>query len=384
MGSKGDAEGAEELPALFWDEIPENAAENPDYAAIQSLIYDESTPEETVENFKNQGNDRLKRAIQVKNKIYFDQAIEFYTKGIDYECKNDSLRAILFTNRSQAHIHLGNWRKALKDSKEAVRLDPNNIKAWYRGARSALKLQDVDETLRFCEKGLEVDPDNVDLKKLSKDAVSRRAIIVKEKAAAKEKQDALIAKATEMADHLLRRGIRLCQPNFNVGEFYPYLDEDSVMHWPVLFVYPETMQQDFIQDVEEIDPIETQLDIMFGPEAEPISWDADKEYRRDTVDVYYLANAGKQFTRDELISTLAGQFSGDLSEYGPKQYGDDAICWVKVEEWKTMRDVLEEPGHIVPGVPTFFIVARGSKYHERFLASKDIPFQKNSDFTIPI
>ena len=40
------------LPALLWDTIPENAENHPDCMAIHSLMYDESTLEEQIENFK--------------------------------------------------------------------------------------------------------------------------------------------------------------------------------------------------------------------------------------------------------------------------------------------------------------------------------------------
>lgn len=45
-------EEEEELPALFWDTLPEDPENNPDYAGIQAIIYGDSTPEETAENFK--------------------------------------------------------------------------------------------------------------------------------------------------------------------------------------------------------------------------------------------------------------------------------------------------------------------------------------------
>ena len=45
-------ENEEQLPALLWDRIPEDATTHPDYMAIQSLMYDESTPLEQAENFK--------------------------------------------------------------------------------------------------------------------------------------------------------------------------------------------------------------------------------------------------------------------------------------------------------------------------------------------
>jgi hypothetical protein len=40
-----------DLPALFWDSIPEKAEDHPDYAAFQALE-DESTPEERAESLK--------------------------------------------------------------------------------------------------------------------------------------------------------------------------------------------------------------------------------------------------------------------------------------------------------------------------------------------
>jgi hypothetical protein len=39
------------LPALFWDTIPENAQDHPDYVALKA-IEEESTPEERAESFK--------------------------------------------------------------------------------------------------------------------------------------------------------------------------------------------------------------------------------------------------------------------------------------------------------------------------------------------
>ena len=46
---EGDANS---VPALLWDEMPEDAPNHPDYMATQALMYDESTPAEQAENFK--------------------------------------------------------------------------------------------------------------------------------------------------------------------------------------------------------------------------------------------------------------------------------------------------------------------------------------------
>ncbi len=50
-GSQSDFLHNEDLPAMFWDSLPENGDEHPDMAAIQALL-DESSPEELAENFR--------------------------------------------------------------------------------------------------------------------------------------------------------------------------------------------------------------------------------------------------------------------------------------------------------------------------------------------
>jgi hypothetical protein len=41
----------EDLPAMFWDCLPENGTDHPDMAAMQALL-EESSPEELAENFR--------------------------------------------------------------------------------------------------------------------------------------------------------------------------------------------------------------------------------------------------------------------------------------------------------------------------------------------
>lgn len=91
--------------------------------------------------------------------------------------------------------------------------------------------------------------------------------------------------------------VSLCQSNFKIGKLKPEVDEEGILHWPVLFVYPETMQQDIIQDVQENHILSDHLDIMFSPGAEPLHWDTQKQYTRNNIEVYYLANGGTPFTQ---------------------------------------------------------------------------------------
>ena len=62
----------------------------------------------------------------------------------------------------------------------------------------------------------------------------------------------------------------------------------------------------------------------------------------------------------------------DVAEEGPRRYGPQAAGWVRVRDGWTLRDALARPDHTMPGVPTFFVVANGTDFRERFLEG-DIP-----------
>ena len=53
-----------------------------------------------AEVYKNEGNDEY-------NKKNFNNAIHFYTEGINVDCKDEELNAKLYSNRAAAHFNLG-------------------------------------------------------------------------------------------------------------------------------------------------------------------------------------------------------------------------------------------------------------------------------------
>jgi len=53
-GGGDDPLDPKSLPALFWDEMPEDPDQHPDYMALQAIA-DECTPEERAESFKVRG-----------------------------------------------------------------------------------------------------------------------------------------------------------------------------------------------------------------------------------------------------------------------------------------------------------------------------------------
>ena len=142
----GDQGGERELlPALFWDGSEDwiNEENCADFAALQSLKFDDQTPEERAEDYKGKGNHALKYR---HNKIYVRKAVQHYTLALLEEFDNAPLRSVLYSNRAHAALLLGNFGKALDDAKESIRLDPKNIKGWFRAAKSALALEKIDRS----------------------------------------------------------------------------------------------------------------------------------------------------------------------------------------------------------------------------------------------
>ena len=78
------------------------------------------------------------------------------------------------------------------------------------------------------------------------------------------------------------------------------MDADGLVHWPVMFVYPETMQTDAVEDFLEADSIQQHLDVMFAPDSPSLEWDDDLHYTRNKLELYYLSHAAKPLQLEQL------------------------------------------------------------------------------------
>lgn len=361
----------EDIPALFWDELPEDMGDHPDAAALKAIMAD-TTPEESAEGFKNLGNDALKAGLRHKKKFYLRQAIEQYGKGLEVQCSDAALNSILCSNRAHVNLLLGNLRNAYQDGLAALRHNDKNIKAFYRAAKGALGLRKYDRCIELCEQGLRLEPDNRELKDISQRAAVEKDAQVQRDDAEQQRQARIRSPARQLASTVLARGWRVGRPQFTIGDRRPSVDEDGLVHWPALFFYPEAaMQHDVVDDVCEEDTFRDHLDLMFGPEAPPLEWDARGEYSRDAIEVYYLSHAATPLTKQQLAEVYFGGWP-EVSEEGPQRYGPNAAGWVRVSEGWTLRDALAREDHIIPGIPAFFVLAKGSDFRQRFLDG-DIP-----------
>ena len=371
------------LPALFWDGSEDwiNEDNCADFAALQSLKYDDSTPTERAEEYKRKGNDALKYK---QNKLYVRKAVQQYTLALLETFEDSKLRAVVHGNRAHAALLLGNDGKALEDAKACVALDPRNVKGWFRAAKAsyAASLRGAQRRRPHCERGLALEPDNADLKsvlKASLKATARREARERNLTRVRAETKAYLARVRA-------RGVTPAPRWLGAGEHFPRIEEtdEAATYW-TLFVYPESMQTDVIERFDERATLGEQADEMFGAGAPPLPWDGAGHYARDRIEFYYQSHAAPAYPPEVLEARVMQGYGGDAVEEGAgdrKEEKEKAEPWqkpsidprdqkmVRIDESKTLGEVLAEEACVVPGHPIVYVVAKGTAFREKFLAGE--------------
>ncbi|XP_023558463.1 tetratricopeptide repeat protein 4 isoform X2 [Octodon degus] len=260
---------------LFMKKAPSEVdpKENPDLACLQSIIFDEErSPEEQAKTYKDEGNDYFKEKD-------YKKAVISYTEGLKKKCVDPDLNAVLYTNRAAAQ--------------------------YYLGALCHLELKHFAEAVSWCDEGLHIDAKEKKLLevRVKADKLKRTEQRDVRKARLKEKKQQNQNEALLQA--IKDRSIRLMSEAAGEdggaasegGEVFldglsfenPYgarlsLDDQGRLSWPVLFLYPEYAQSDFISAFHEDSRFIDHLMVMF---AEIPSWDSEQKYRVDNLEVYF-------------------------------------------------------------------------------------------------
>jgi tetratricopeptide (TPR) repeat protein len=169
---------------FFLTEIPdeETVQSNKYLEAFQSLLYDDS-PEEIAENFRKQGNE-----CYLAGKAKYNDAIIYYTKGLEMKCSKDEINSKLCINRALVHLKLYNYRNAIEDCLEAIRIQPKCIKAHYRAACAYSNIDKFDLAIKHIDEAILLDSADNTLK------LEKQKIIEKKITTEKKKQDEQIQK----------------------------------------------------------------------------------------------------------------------------------------------------------------------------------------------
>jgi len=109
---------------------------------------------------KQQANDAKDKGNKFFSSGKFNEAIQWYTKAIQL----DPLDSAFYSNRAAAYMSANKSDEALKDAESCIRLKPDWVKGHYRKGLALMALNRFEEAVRALKKGLEVDPNNSDIK----------------------------------------------------------------------------------------------------------------------------------------------------------------------------------------------------------------------------
>lgn len=278
---------------LFMEDVPSDISENPHLLALQSIIYDDQTPEQMAEHFRKLGNEAFRTS---DNKVASQNALMAYTKGLEMECADTSLNSQLHSNRAMVSFRLKEHSKAVDDCRKAIELDSSNLKAYFRAAKASESLGLTAQALGFCADALKKSPAEKELLQLRANLERRleheqqdraKARLVDERAAAERG-----GVEASVQGLLSARGARLGPMLFDAamyaraGSPRPKLTEDgSAIQWALLLLYDETNQSDFVESFDERCFLGEQLQLMFPPDR-PVEWDEEGKYVWDRLVAY--------------------------------------------------------------------------------------------------
>ncbi|KAF5026853.1 hypothetical protein F66182_1048 [Fusarium sp. NRRL 66182] len=308
---------------LFMTDLDPNE-ENDDIAALQALAY-EGSPLENGQEFKERGNESFKARGYVDAK-------EFYGKGIailageerkrargeqtansegemdsQEEIKNqrETLEA-LYVNRAACHLAIKNYRSCWLDCAAALRLNPRNLKAYYRSARALLAVDRIQEADDVCARGLELDESNASLKSVAGDIIKRAKEMdaLRKRDAereAKEKQRAMLVKAALRARSIPTRTTAQ-PPEMEDARIALIPDPDdprSTLAFPTVLLYPLHLESDFVKAFEETHSLEDHLNYIL-----PLPWDSEGAYTPAGVEAFVETKQGGLLKMGKRVSLL--------------------------------------------------------------------------------
>ncbi|KHJ32795.1 putative tpr repeat protein [Erysiphe necator] len=285
--------------------------ENDDVEALRALAY-EGTPLEVASGFKENGNECFSKKKWKDAKIFYGKAIDVLlveqrkrqgdniesslaSSQIEREKQQETLLLeICLVNRAACHLELQNYRSTIQDCGKALQTNPRNIKAYYRSSKALLALGRVTEAKDACECGLSIDTDNKSLCSLITAITQQSSNIAKKEKERCERVERERIEAKTLKAALAARDIIICKTGQSLdmdGERIKLvpdpLDPSSTLSFPTLFLYPISLQSDFIREFNEKECISDHLEYIL-----PLPWDSECIYTPTSVDCYVEGRTG--------------------------------------------------------------------------------------------
>merc|ERR1712228_165500 len=100
------------------------------------------------------------RAIEAFNVQNFKRAEQHLSSAIELDPENH----VFYSNRAAAYMAMEKFDRALKDANECVKLQPTWAKGYSRQAAAFLSMGDLPAAREACMRGLDLEPDNSQVK----------------------------------------------------------------------------------------------------------------------------------------------------------------------------------------------------------------------------
>ncbi|KAK4197284.1 hypothetical protein QBC40DRAFT_285808 [Triangularia verruculosa] len=256
--------------------------------------------------------------------------------------KERTLLEQLYVNRAACNLELKNYRSCTLDCAAALRLNPNNVKAFYRSAKALLAVNKITEADDACARGLEIDSSNAALQQLAKEIIAKNETVMAHKRAEEKRAADARRKETLLKTALEARNIETRSTgkppdmeDARVQLVPDPLDPKSALSVPTMLLYPADYESDFIKAFNETESLDQHFGYVF-----PLPWDRENKYTANNVECYVetisggLAKVGKKVSLLKVLSGGNVEIVDDLLKIFVVPKGR-AESWVK--DWKEKK-----------------------------------------------
>ncbi|KAF1848503.1 TPR repeat protein-like protein [Cucurbitaria berberidis CBS 394.84] len=342
------------------DETDGEGGENLALEALKAMAY-EGTRAEVAENFRQQGNECARAKQWVDAKEFYNKAIAAL-KGpqnhrdpdaagpdvIEVELdeeeeakKEKVIEEACYVNRALCNLEKKNYRSCILDCAATLRVNPSNIKAFYRSGTACLALDKLLEATWACGRGLAIDSNNAPLIALHTKIAARKAYIESVEKARRAREEKAASERATLNLALKSRNILTRMsgqpPDLEDAaiKLEDVMDPSSTLTFPVILLYPTHSQSDFIKAFSEREKLDQHLDYIF-----PLPWDEQHVYTIENVEAYMetaaggLIKVGKKMSLGKVLGSGKTEIVDGLVRISvlPK---DKAADWI--EEFKKRR-----------------------------------------------
>ncbi|XP_029644404.1 tetratricopeptide repeat protein 4 [Octopus sinensis] len=330
-----------ETHPAFLKEIDPSKPLHPAVEALQALKYESENPFMKADSFKEEGNYLFKKRD-------YRTAVANYTEGIKVQAPDRMLNASLYCNRAASHYQLGNFGYALFDCVMACKFKEQYLKAFIRGSQCCIELKKFSDAIKWCEAGLKFEPENEKLSALKEKSLKLKKIQdrdLRKQQLQERKADVLESK---LFNEIHKRHIKMKTDKqngktilslsdlegSNPGGAKVYLDDAGLLHWPVLFMYPEYNQSDFIESFSENHCFSDHILEMF--QSCMVPWDEEHKYVPENIEIYFEENKTESLFR--------------------------------IPPEKSLLEILQHENFtVIGGTPAFILLVANSKFKGEFL-----------------